>query len=608
MIWKKHPSAFWFTLILVSIGLLMLAWPPLPTQAGPELPNRATPTPFVPPLHPPGSESIELWVQDAPAGVWTVVQWQDGLRDWHDVEGWQGTLDEANDNEGKKVWWFDKDDFGGELFRWLIYQQQDGSLLATSESFYLPTTTGEAIRVDVTISPSLPAASTLSSPGLVENEYGGSWTSNVYTAHIAGTWIIRGSYNGYTADVVLNVKPGEQSYIVVTPDMATIAAGDVQTYTVEAFDGYDNSLGDVTLDTIFTVVESEHNGYWTGETYTAHTAGEWTVRGFYNDHTADVVLSVEPAELSYILVSPDTITVTAGSGQTCTAEAFDAYDNSLGDVTLDTTFTILESGHNGQWSANRYIAHTAGEWTIRGDYNNLTADADLVVEPAGLSYVLLSPDTLTVIAGNDGTYTAKAFDFYDNSLGDVTADTIFSIVESGHNGHWTSETYTAHTAGIWTVRGVYNSLIAGAELTVEPAGSSYIVIAPDTADMIAGNEQTYVVEAFDAYDNPLGDVTADTAFSIVESGHNGHWTDEIYTAHTAGTWMVRGVYDSLTADADLTVEPGELSYIVITPNKVTVAAGDGLAFTAEAFDAYGNSLGDVTDDTIFDAIESEGED
>ncbi len=534
--------------------------------------------------------------------LWTVVQWQDGLGEWHDVEGWQSTLEA----DGTKTWWLGRSDFSEEPFRWLVYQHRAGLLLAASEPFYLPTMAGETVIVNVLLSPSQPADTTGTIPADVIESIKidfGHWLGNIYTAYIAGTWTIRATYDGHTADIVLSVKPGELGYIVISSDTAVIAAGETLAHTAEAFDAYDNSLGDVTADTVFSIVESGHGGTWSANRYTTHRADTWTVRGTYKDLVANANLTVEPGELSYIVISSDTAVIAAGETLAYTAEAFDAYDNSLGNVTADTVFSIIESGHSGTWSANRYTARKADTWTVRGTYKDLVANADLTVEPTRLSYIVISSDTAVVVAGNEQIYIVKAFDAYDNLLGDVTADTVFSIVESGHGGAWSANRYTAHIADTWTVRGYYNGHAATVDLTVKPAESSYIVVFPDGVSVTAGNEQVYAAEAFDAYDNLLGDVTADTVFSIVESGHNGHWTDEIYAAHTAGIWTVRGFYGDTTDDAKLIVDPGELSYIVVTANTVTVGAGEQVIFTAEAFDAYDNSLGDVTQDTSFKVID-----
>jgi hypothetical protein len=139
---KDYLPAYWFALALVMTGtlLVLLAWSPLPSQAGDELPPRATPI-----LGTSGAFSdddkddkpigayLGLQTQGAADGVWTVVQWQDSAGGWHDVEGWRGTLE-----RGQKIWWVAQRDFGTGPFRWVIYEGQGGKLLATSESFYLP--------------------------------------------------------------------------------------------------------------------------------------------------------------------------------------------------------------------------------------------------------------------------------------------------------------------------------------------------------------------------------------------------------------------------------------------------------------------------------------
>ncbi len=58
---------------------------------------------------------IEL-VAPEHAGAWSVVQWQDVNGNWHDVEGWRGTLDSS----GYICWWVAAKDFGTGPFRWVI--------------------------------------------------------------------------------------------------------------------------------------------------------------------------------------------------------------------------------------------------------------------------------------------------------------------------------------------------------------------------------------------------------------------------------------------------------------------------------------------------------
>jgi hypothetical protein len=102
---------------------------------------------------PSGWALIELRAQPATAGLWTVVQWQDRLGGWHDVEGWRGTFDEVNNWIGSKIWWVAKANFDTGPFRWAIYQSQGGKLLAISPAFRLPRYEGEEVKIEVSLAP-----------------------------------------------------------------------------------------------------------------------------------------------------------------------------------------------------------------------------------------------------------------------------------------------------------------------------------------------------------------------------------------------------------------------------------------------------------------------
>ncbi len=95
---------------------------------------------------------IELYIQPALRPYWAVVQWQDGLGDWHDVEGWAGKA-----TEGLVVWAVFPSEFGKGPFRWAVYDDHDDIgntervFLGASGPFYLPELGGESIKSEVII-------------------------------------------------------------------------------------------------------------------------------------------------------------------------------------------------------------------------------------------------------------------------------------------------------------------------------------------------------------------------------------------------------------------------------------------------------------------------
>lgn len=140
MLSSKYPKFrhIFFLLGLICFPLLIIL-PPSP--AGAMLPPRYTPTP-IPDDHDqdhPIGAYIELQVEAAPVGLWTVVQWQDSSGTWQEVEGWRGSLDP----DGCKTWWVSANHFGQGPFRWVVYQGQNGSFLATTDPFHLPGQAGE---------------------------------------------------------------------------------------------------------------------------------------------------------------------------------------------------------------------------------------------------------------------------------------------------------------------------------------------------------------------------------------------------------------------------------------------------------------------------------
>jgi hypothetical protein len=142
-------------MVFAAIFIGLLAWAVLlapVAEAG--LPARDTPTP-APVSKDKDKEDndgsvgawLELQASGAPAGVWSTVQWQNEADDWYDVEGWQGSLDES---AGRR-WWVAEKDFGSGPFRWVVTQGKGGSVLGTSQSFYLPAGANETVWVQLTL-------------------------------------------------------------------------------------------------------------------------------------------------------------------------------------------------------------------------------------------------------------------------------------------------------------------------------------------------------------------------------------------------------------------------------------------------------------------------
>jgi hypothetical protein len=146
------------TRLLVVIGLsvslvLMLSVLSPTSSTVQALPPRPTPVLTMTPTSLPLPDTrqgglIELRVQPAQSSVWTIIQWQGANGQWHDVDGWQGTL-----TGDRQLWWVAPADLGKGPFRWQVYQSRGGKLLAESKPFSLPGLNRETVYSEVTLTP-----------------------------------------------------------------------------------------------------------------------------------------------------------------------------------------------------------------------------------------------------------------------------------------------------------------------------------------------------------------------------------------------------------------------------------------------------------------------
>ena len=94
------------------------------------------------------------------------------------------------------------------------------------------------------------------------------------------------------------------------------------------------------------------------------------------------VIRVGSAEttLDHIIISPSDATILPGGARSYTAEAFDTDGGSMGDVTVDTDFSIAP---DGSCKDNTCTANRPGAHTVTGTYQGESDQATLTVEDEG---------------------------------------------------------------------------------------------------------------------------------------------------------------------------------------------------------------------------------
>lgn len=128
---KKHIITLFCIFFLLALSSRAWALPPRPD------PNPPAPTP-----EPDPGAGIALRVNGIDTPYWAVVQWQDGLGNWHDVDGWRGEVENHY-----VIWYVTPNLFGKGPFRWVVYRGDE--ILGISESFNMPTVSNSLLTVSI---------------------------------------------------------------------------------------------------------------------------------------------------------------------------------------------------------------------------------------------------------------------------------------------------------------------------------------------------------------------------------------------------------------------------------------------------------------------------
>jgi hypothetical protein len=181
---------------------------------------------------------------------------------------------------------------------------------------------------------------------------------------------------------------------------------------------------------------------------------------------ADIV-TVQHGPLASLVISPASSTIATGATQTYTVQGFDAYGNSLGNLTGSTRFTISPDGHCGR---SVCTASTNGPHTVTASRQGVTTTAALTVATlqADLSVTqtvtsttpyYYAPITFVTTVTNNSTV------FWSDGVS-ATVQEPSGLVDPTATASG-STSYDPAT-GVWTI----GSLAPGASVTLDISGDA----------------------------------------------------------------------------------------------------------------------------------------
>ncbi|MEW6996689.1 Ig-like domain-containing protein [Colwelliaceae bacterium BS250] len=394
----------------------------------------------------------------------------------------------------------------------------------------------------------------------------------------------------FTESQPVTVTAPQVQRLLILPQNESFPSGSQGRYQALAYfsdgqvvDVTENSLWQLSDDIGVIVASGENSGF-----ATANNVGQSKVSAQFSGLTSETSVTVTQAVIVELVIIPVNYTTPAGTQLTyhATARFSDQSTQDASELGIwnSSDATIANIGTTGTF-AGVANAVAPGETQICIDYLELSACTELAVTSAIVTALQITPVNVQVPLGTDGQYQATAF-FSDDTRQDVTAiaswssanESITSIIPKGIFAGYAR----SNSLGNTTITASYDGVQSTTEITITDAELSQLIISPVNVSLAAGNSQAFTVYG----------LYTDSSSKNLTNQANWQGSDDsiayvnqqgIAKSATAGEITVMATVQDKQISAKLTVTSAELTRIAVTPQRISVAAGNDRQLLATAY-------------------------
>jgi hypothetical protein len=408
-----------------------------------------------------------------------------------------------------------------------------------------------------------------------------------------GSVTITGFYEDVISDeATLTVTSATLVSIAVTPANPSIAKGlDQQFVATGTYDDASTqdltelvtwSSSDVGVATISNVTE-------TIGLASSVTEGTSTITATFGAVSGDTLLTVDPAELVSIAISPLNSSIRNGTLKEFLATGTYT-DDTTQDITADVTWSSSDIGvatiSNAGGEEGIASSVSAGDATITATLGAVSSNTTLTVLPVTLTSIDVTPDLATIANGTSLQFIATGT-FDDASTQDLTEQVTWSSSDMGvatiSNIELSKGQASSVVDGSTTITATLGSVFGTEVLNVSPATLISIEVTPDTPTVVDGNSIQFTATGTFS-DASTQDITNDVVWSSSDVGvatiGNDPGYEGLADSVTDGPVTITATLGAVSDSTDLTVSPAELVSIGISPVDPTVGVGVAEQFTA----------------------------
>jgi uncharacterized protein YjdB len=411
----------------------------------------------------------------------------------------------------------------------------------------------------------------------------------------AGSTLVTAAFSGQTAQATLSVTAASVTGISVVPLTATLAVGAIQVLIAKAAYS-DGTVVDVTTSALWSTSDATIATVSGFGVATANGVGTASITASFGGTSGIATITISPANLLSIAIVPGSATISVGSAFPFKASGTYS-DSRVVDVTMDVVWstddaTVASVGNGAAGSSGVVTPVAAGKTTLRASLNGISASSSIAVTSASVDSITITPSTPSVTQGGQVQLTAKAR-LSGGTTEDVTASCIWTTgdatIAAVSGGSTTAGQVTGVGVGSTTIACTFRSATGTATVTVTSATLTQVNVSPVAPKCHAGDAIQFTAMAI-ANDGTSTNVTKSATWTssdatIVKAlNTTGH-----FQCITGGSATISASYGGQIGWTPVTVLPGALTGVQLSPVDSTIAVGWTQQFVATALYSDGTS-------------------
>ena len=406
---------------------------------------------------------------------------------------------------------------------------------------------------------------------------------SVFTPQHAGPGEIIAKVGNVLKSIAIEVVPDKLARLEISPQNVSVIAGESVQFDVRGLDRFGNPVA-VTPQYSISQPLGELDP---GGLLATQKAGNAIVQAKAEELVVESTVAVAPAEMEGAVLSPEgPIALVAGEAQVLRMSGFDKFGNTVQIEGVWEIFPAL-----GSIDAQGVLhPEKAGKGKISATVTQMRTgkqiqvSTDIAVTAGETTKIVVAPNPVQVIAGEEVIFEVVAYDQYGNTT-DVHLNWQIEPSELGKLAP--DGRLSAVRAVSGKVMAMLGNVVGSADVQIVPAEAAFLKIIPEAITLEAGQQLQVEAIIEDRFGNV---VTGDVLWGLSDADLAAIDADDLMVAQREGQGELVATFQSLVATVPLKIKPGPLHTIALKAGEQTLAAGTTLRFEAAAFDAGGNPL------------------